>query len=135
MAEHTTDKYQSGPEDQLIRGKEKRKLIPRSAHGKWAPAPDRPDPISLLQAQDAGRIQHLLPIKYGRMVASPFAFLRGSATVTAADLATMPSSGLEVQLCGDVHLSNFGVFATLERDHQVLVEAIESGRIVARTGI
>jgi uncharacterized protein (DUF2252 family) len=88
---------------------------PRSSHGEWSPAPDRPDPLDLLQAQDEGRLQHLLPIKYGRMLESPFAFLRGSAVVMAADLAPTPRTGLEVVLCGDAHLSNFGVFATPER--------------------
>lgn len=96
-------------------GKKLREQVPPSSHGAWKPAPDRPDPISLLQEQDASRLQHLVPIKYGRMVASPFAFLRGSAAVMAADLSKTPSSGLEVQLCGDAHLSNFGVFATPER--------------------
>jgi uncharacterized protein (DUF2252 family) len=89
--------------------------VPRSSHGNWAPAANRPDPIDLLQAQDEGRIEHLLPIKYGRMLESPFAFLRGSAVVMAADLASTPVTGLEVILCGDAHLSNFGVFATPER--------------------
>jgi len=116
MADHTKDKYQSRPEERLDKGKGKRKLVPRSAHGDWTPAPDRPDPISLLQAQDSGRIQHLLPIKYGRMVDSPFSFLRGSAVVMAADLAATPVTGLDVVLCGDAHLSNFGVFATPERN-------------------
>jgi len=69
-------------------GREYRITVPRKAHGDWTPAPDRPDPIALLQAQDEGRIESLLPIKYGRMAASPFAFLRGSAAVMAADLAT-----------------------------------------------
>jgi uncharacterized protein (DUF2252 family) len=96
-------------------GKGLRERAPRSSHGDWAPAPDRPDPISLLQAQDEGRLEHLLPIKYGRMLASPFAFLRGSAAVMAADLALAPATGLHTQLCGDAHLSNFGVFATPER--------------------
>ena len=68
-------------------GKDLRKLVPRSSHGDWAPAADRPDPLSLLQNQDKGRIQSLLPIKYGRMLASPFAFLRGSAVVMASDLS------------------------------------------------
>jgi uncharacterized protein (DUF2252 family) len=85
------------------------------ANGLRAPAADRPDPIGILQAQDAGRVQRLLPIKYGRMVASPFAFLRGSAAVMAADLADTPTTGIHVQLCGDAHISNFGVFATPER--------------------
>jgi uncharacterized protein (DUF2252 family) len=96
-------------------GKALRRDVPISSHVDWSPAADRPDPISLLQAQDTTRVQHLLPIKYGRMVASPFAFLRGSATVMAADLAETPTSGLQVQLCGDAHISNFGVFATPER--------------------
>ncbi len=116
MDDNTFDNDQFGLEERLTKGKEKRKLSPRSAHGDWTPALDRPDPISLLQAQDAGRLQHLLPIKYGRMVASPFAFLRGSAVVMASDLAATPTTGLEVVLCGDAHLSNFGVFATPERN-------------------
>ncbi len=97
-------------------GKNLRKQVPRSSHGDWAPAADRPDPLSLLQQQDKGRLQHLLPIKYGRMMASPFAFLRGSAVVMASDLASSPVSGLKAALCGDAHLSNFGIFATPERD-------------------
>ncbi len=96
-------------------GKALRKETPRRSRGSWEPAADRPDPIKLLQEQDKERIKHLIPIKYGRMAASPFAFLRGSAAVMAADLAKTASSGLEVQLCGDAHLSNFGVFATPER--------------------
>ena len=96
-------------------GKDLRKEVPRSSHGEWTPAADRPDPIAILQAQDTGRVQRLLPIKYGRMLASPFAFLRGSAAVMAADLAQTPSIGIHVQLCGDAHISNFGVFATPER--------------------
>lgn len=95
--------------------KSMREQAPRKSHGEWAPATDRPDPISLLQAQDQGRIEQLLPVKYGRMLESPFAFLRGSAVVMAADLAAAPHSGLDVVLCGDAHLSNFGVFATPER--------------------
>jgi uncharacterized protein (DUF2252 family) len=96
-------------------GKALRKQTPRSSHADWEPAADRLDPISLLQAQDSTRLQHLVPIKYGRMLESPFAFLRGSATVMAADLAGSPVSGIDAILCGDAHLSNFGVFATPER--------------------
>jgi uncharacterized protein (DUF2252 family) len=96
-------------------GNSLRKVVPRSSHGDWTPAPNRPDPLSFLQAQDEGRLQHLLPIKYGRMLESPFAFLRGSAVVMASDLANTPVTGLDVVLCGDAHLSNFGVFATPER--------------------
>ena len=96
-------------------GKELRKKIPRSSHQDWYPAANRPDPLDLLQAQDDGRLQHLLPIKYGRMLVSPFAFLRGSAIVMASDLASSPVTGQDVLLCGDAHLANFGVFATPER--------------------
>jgi uncharacterized protein (DUF2252 family) len=100
--------------DHANEGKSLREGAPRGSHGDWKPAEDRPDPISLLLAQDQGRLQHLLPIKYGRMLESPFAFLRGLAAVMAADLANTPASGLQVILCGDAHLSNFGVFATPE---------------------
>ena len=91
--------------DNRAKGKSLRKQVPRSSHGDWAPAADRDDPLNLLQQQDEGRIQYLLPIKYGRMLASPFAFLRGSAVVMASDLASSPVTGLEVTLCGDAHLS------------------------------
>ncbi|MFC2055134.1 DUF2252 domain-containing protein [Chloroflexota bacterium] len=96
-------------------GKALRQQVPRSSHADWKPAPDRPDPISLLQEQDKTRLQHLVPIKYGRMLESPFAFLRGSAVVMASDLADTPVTGIRAVLCGDAHLSNFGVFATPER--------------------
>lgn len=105
----------ANPEARRAAGKALRRQVPRRSHGEWAPASDRPDPIALLQQQDQGRLQHLLPIKYGRMLASPFAFLRGSAVVMAADLAPSPVTGLDVVLCGDAHLANFGVFATPER--------------------
>jgi uncharacterized protein (DUF2252 family) len=101
--------------ERLQAGKALRKEVPRGSHGQWAPASDRPDPISLLQAQDEGRVQQLLPIKYGRMLESAFTFYRGSAVLMAADLANTPVSGIDVVLCGDAHLSNFGVFATPER--------------------
>ena len=97
------------------KGRSLREKSPRTSHGDWQPAADRPNPLDLLQAQDEGRLQRLLPIKYGRMLASPFAFLRGSAVVMAADLAHTPTSGLQVILCGDAHLSNFGLFASPER--------------------
>ena len=96
-------------------GKRLRKQTLRSSHGAWQPAADRPNSLDLLKAQDEGRIQELLPIKYGRMAASPFAFLRGSAVVMAADLAPTPASGEYVLLCGDAHISNFGLFASPER--------------------
>lgn len=99
-----------------IEGKHLRKQTPRSSHGDWRPVSDRTDPIDLLQEQDKGRLQHLLPIKYGRMMASPFAFLRGSAVVMAADLSSTPVTGLDTVICGDAHLANFGLFATPERN-------------------
>jgi len=97
------------------RGRALREQVPRNCHGIWVPDPSRSDPIGLLQEQDRTRIEQLLPIKYGRMLESPFAFMRGSATVMASDLATTPVTGLQVQLCGDAHLLNFGIFATPER--------------------
>ncbi len=96
-------------------GKARRYQAPLAAHGEWQPAADRPDPLALLRQQDEGRLQHLLPIKYGRMMASPFAFLRGSAVVMAADLEKTAVSNFNVMLCGDAHLSNFGLFASPER--------------------
>lgn len=97
------------------KGQALRAQVPRISHRTWKPAPSRPDPISLLQGQDTNRLKHLLPIKYGRMLKSPFAFMRGAAVVMAADLAATSVTGLQVQLCGDAHLLNFGVFATPER--------------------
>ncbi len=102
------------PERKAV-GKSLRDTIPIKGHGQWSPADDRADPIALLQAEDEGRLQQLLPIKYGRMLASPFAFLRGSAGVMAADLAVVPSTRIQTQLCGDAHIANFGLFASPER--------------------
>ena len=96
-------------------GKAARKAAPRSSHGRWEPAADRPDPISLLAEQGANRVPELVPIRYGRMLVSPFTFYRGAALIMAADLAATPRSGLTTQICGDAHLSNFGVFASPER--------------------
>ncbi len=103
-------------EERVKLGKAARTHCPRSDHAAWEPPKDRPDPIALLEAQVATRIPELIPIRYGRMLASPFAFYRGAAAVMAWDLAHTPNSGLEVQLCGDAHLSNFGGFASPERD-------------------
>ena len=97
------------------RGRAARRLVPRGSHAGWAPAPDRPDPVDLLEAQAEGRLEELLPIRYGRMMASPFAFMRGSAIVMANDLAGTPKSGIQAQLCGDAHLLNFGAYASPER--------------------
>jgi uncharacterized protein (DUF2252 family) len=92
-----------------------RLAAPPSAHAGFHPADSRPDPIGILERQAAGRLPELVPIRHGRMLASPFAFFRGAAAVMAADLAGTPDSGLRVQLCGDAHLSNFGLFASPER--------------------
>src|SRR5260221_11862497 len=97
-------------------GRGLREGVPRSRYDAWYPADDRPDPISLLEEQDRSRLAQFVPIRYGRMIASPFGFLRGSAVVMAGDLAATPVTGLQVQMCGDAHLSNFGVSATSERN-------------------
>jgi uncharacterized protein (DUF2252 family) len=101
--------------DRSALGKAARAKVSRSSHGEWAPASDRPDPVALMEAQEASRVPELLPLRHGRMAASPFAFYRGAANVLAADLSTVPHSGLRVQLCGDAHLANFGGFASPER--------------------
>ncbi len=87
----------------------------RRSHAGWTPPADRPDPIALLESEAVNRVPELVPIRYGRMLASPFAFLRGAAILMAADLATTPSTGIVVQLCGDAHLANFGLYASPER--------------------
>lgn len=97
-------------------GRQLRTQAPRSSHADWSPPADRPDPLELLGAQDQTREQDLVPIRYGRMMVSPFAFYRGSAVVMARDLSTTPTTGLQVQACGDAHLANFGTFATPERN-------------------
>lgn len=102
--------------ERVAAGKALREQVPRSSHGEWTPAADRPDPIAILEEQSADRLPDLVPIRYGRMATSPFAYLRGSAAVMANDLASTPRTGIEVQVCGDAHLSNFGVFATPERN-------------------
>ncbi len=96
-------------------GKAARDAVPRKAQADWRPPANRPDPIAQLKAQDAGRLPELVPIRWGRMSVSPFSLFRGAALTMAADLATTPCSGLRVQLCGDAHLMNFGVFAAPDR--------------------
>jgi len=103
------------PAERAAAGRAARKATPRSSHGEWAPGADRADPVELLEHQAASRVGQLVPLRYGRMLASPFAFYRGAAAVMAADLAGTPRSGLAAQLCGDAHLSNFGAFASPER--------------------
>ncbi|MGI9821903.1 DUF2252 domain-containing protein [Agromyces sp. Marseille-Q5079] len=96
-------------------GRALRARMPRSSHAEWSPSPTRADPVSLLEEQAAQRDPELVPIRHGRMRVSPFAFFRGAALIMAGDLAPRPDSGLVVQLCGDAHLSNFGLFGTPER--------------------
>ena len=101
--------------ERVDRGKVARAEVPRASHAGFEPSSTRPDPISLLEEQAASRVAELVPIRYGRMLVSPFAFYRGAALIMASDLATTPRSGLNAQVCGDAHLSNFGVFASAER--------------------
>jgi hypothetical protein len=102
-------------EERAARGRAERAEVPRSSHGDFAPAGSRPDPIRLLERQAESRIPELVPIRYGRMLVSPFAFYRGAAAIMASDIAATPATALRTQLCGDAHASNFGVFASPER--------------------
>ena len=103
-------------DERIAAGKNARKEVPRSSHAEWEPAEGRPDPVELLEEQAVTRIPELVPIRYGRMSVSPFTFYRGAALLMASDLTHTPSSGLTVQACGDAHLSNFGGFASPERE-------------------
>ena len=98
------------------RGKAARQCAPRSSHAEFQPAPDRRDPVDILEEQSAGRVQSLIPLRYGRMLRDPFAFYRGTAAVMAADLAGSPVGGIGAQICGDAHLSNFGLYGSPERN-------------------
>ena len=102
-------------DERAARGKAARREVAPSGHAGWVPARDRPDPVALLEEQDATREADLVPVRHGRMMASPFTFYRGAAKIMATDLKDTPTAGLDVQLCGDAHLSNFGVFASPER--------------------
>jgi uncharacterized protein (DUF2252 family) len=101
--------------ERAARGKAARAEVPRGTHGSWEASPVRADPVELLEEQAKTRVEELVPIRYGRMLVSPFTFYRGAAYIMAADLAGMPRTGLHVQLCGDAHLSNFGVYAAPDR--------------------
>ncbi|HVM66713.1 MAG TPA: DUF2252 domain-containing protein [Acidimicrobiales bacterium] len=103
------------PSERAARGKAARAKVPRAAHAVFEPQGSRPDPVALLEEQAVSRVPELVPIRYGRMLVSPFAFYRGAALVMASDLEGTPRSGLTVQACGDAHLSNFGMFASPER--------------------
>jgi uncharacterized protein (DUF2252 family) len=96
-------------------GREARQRVPRSSHADWRPSPDRTDPVEILGTEDLTRVQSLVPVRYERMLASAFTFYRGAAVIMAADLAAAPDTGLRAQLCGDAHLSNFGVFQSPDR--------------------
>jgi uncharacterized protein (DUF2252 family) len=100
--------------EELEDGRHRRHAVPRSDHGAWEPSPERPDPVDVIEAQNRRRLPELVPVRIGRMVQSPFAFLRGAALVMAHDLASTPDTGLDVQVCGDAHLANFGLFASPE---------------------
>ena len=103
------------PSERRAAGKALRQEVSRTSHAVWEPTSDRHDPIEVLVESNRTRVQELVPLRYARMAASPFAFLRGSALVMAHDLATGPRTPLEVRLCGDAHLANFGIFASPER--------------------
>jgi uncharacterized protein (DUF2252 family) len=106
---------QLSPADRAAKGKAARAAVPRTSHAVFDPPPGRPDPISLLEQQAASRVPELVPVRWGRMMVSPFTYYRGAALPMASDLATTPASGLAVQACGDAHLSNFGIFGSAER--------------------
>jgi uncharacterized protein (DUF2252 family) len=120
MDENLLSHFQSKPksiEERIAEGKALREKFPRNEQGNYLPAPDRTDPISILIAQGETRLPELVPIRYARMLTSPFAFLRGAAAIMAADLAAGPKpTGITVQTCGDMHVANFGVFASAERN-------------------
>src|SRR5580692_8678181 len=103
------------PAQRAERGKEARAAVPRDTHAVFDPPPDRPDPIGLLEEQAKSRVPELVPVRWGRMMVSPFTYYRGAALPMATDLASTPVSGLAVQACGDAHLSNFGLFGSAER--------------------
>jgi uncharacterized protein (DUF2252 family) len=103
------------PDERAARGKATRAEVPRTSHADWEPALHRPDPVELLEEQAQTRVPELVPIRYGRMLVSPFTFYRGAAYLMASDLAAGPRTGLHTQLCGDAHLSNFGGFAAPDR--------------------
>jgi uncharacterized protein (DUF2252 family) len=113
MAVKTIEHPSTG--ERQAKGKQAREQTPLPSHSGWRPAADRPDPVALLEAQNLTREPDLVPVRHGRMMVSPFTFYRGAAKIMAADLKDTPVAGLDAQLCGDAHLSNFGVFASPER--------------------
>jgi hypothetical protein len=114
--EGTMASPRQGAQARTAVGRAARRRLPRRVHAGWEPPPDRPDPVEILQAQAATRERDLVPIRYGRMLSSPFAFFRGGPAIMANDLAGTPTSGITVQTCGDAHLVNFGLFGSPERE-------------------
>src|SRR3954454_10771460 len=102
-------------ETRMAEGRAQRESVPLEAHGEWTASDGRPDPVAILEGQNATRVPELVPIRHGRMIVSPFTFYRGAAAVMAADLSQSQSTALRVQCCGDAHQSNFGVFAARDR--------------------
>src|SRR5277367_5620054 len=102
-------------EEDLAAGRALREKVPRADHARYRPSPHREDPLAILERQHETRVQKLVPVRYARMLASPFSFLRGSAAVMAGDLAGTPATGLFVYACGDMHVANFGAYASAER--------------------
>jgi uncharacterized protein (DUF2252 family) len=112
---NATSKPHLTPTERAVGGREARTNVPRSSHAVWDPPSDRLDPVTILEAQAPSRVAELVPIRYGRMLTSPFAFYRGAAAIMAYDLSGTPKTGIRVQVCGDAHISNFGLFASPER--------------------
>ena len=98
--------------DRYRMGKELRRQVPRSSLGNWSPHADRPDPVQLIIESHNGRLEWLIPVRVGRMTATPYGFLRGAAVVMAEDVALLPSTGITPVICGDAHLGNFGFYAS-----------------------
>src|SRR5215472_9583079 len=103
-------------EERRAEGKALRRRVPRESHAHWKPARGRPDPLHTLNENNVGRQEHLIPLRFGRMASSPFAFLRGSACVMANDLALTPVTGIAPVIDGDAHLNNFGMYGTPQRE-------------------
>jgi uncharacterized protein (DUF2252 family) len=115
QAQHSSQGHPASPKARRDAGRERRKDVPLEAHAELCPDKDRDDPLALLHAQDATRVQDLVPIRWGRMSRTAFTFLRGAAVVMASDLSKGPSTDLAAQLCGDAHVSNFGIFNSPDR--------------------
>ena len=119
------------PAERAARGKAARAAVPRQSHAAFDPPPGRPDPISLLEEQAKTRLPHLVPVRYGRMLVSPFTYFRGAALPMASDLAGTPVTGLAVQACGDAHLANFGVYGSPERRRRSAASGLLRSRLTA----